>query len=160
MRRRVSLVLVFVLLAQTLLFAGLGSKDALYVGGTVPDLKERTEGKADLADTAFVFRYKKAQWQVPYAQINSLEYGQKAGRRVGAAIGLSLINPAGLFMLFSKKRKHYLTIGYLDENGKQQAAVFELGKSVIRPTLRGLEEKTGQKVDFEDEEARKSGIGK
>jgi hypothetical protein len=112
-----------------------------------------------MGDKAFVFRHDKTQWEVPYDRINSLEYGQKAGRRVGAAIGLAMINPAGALMLFSKKRRHYLTIGYLDADNKQQAAVFELGKSVIRPTLRELEVKTGKKVEFEDEEARKSGTG-
>lgn len=159
MRQRVTALLVAVFLLQGLLWAGLGSDDAMYVGGTVPTLKEKTEGKTQLAEKTFVFKYHKEQWEIPYDRINSLEYGQKAGRRVGAAIGLALINPAGMLMLFSKKRRHFLTIGYLDDNKKQQAAVFELGKSIIRPTLRDLQTKTGQKVDFEDEEARKTGLG-
>jgi hypothetical protein len=37
--------------------------------------------------------------------------------------------------LFSKKRNHYLTIGYKDASGKDQAAVFELGKDIARTAL-------------------------
>jgi hypothetical protein len=42
-----------------------------------------------------------------------------------------------------KKRKHFLTMGYLDETNKQQAGVFELGKSAVRVTLASLESRTG-----------------
>jgi hypothetical protein len=59
--------------------------------------------------------------------------------------------------LFSKKRRHFLTVGYTDENDKQQAAVFELGKGTVRVTLAQLEARTGRKVDYEDDEARNSG---
>ena len=34
--------------------------------------------------------------------------------------------------LFSKKRKHYLTSGFSDADGKQQGAVFELAKDTVR----------------------------
>ena len=87
---------------------------------------------------------------MPYDGVNSLEYGQKAGRRLGLAI---VVSP--LFLL-SKKRRHYLTIGYLDEAGDQQAAVFELGKKIVRSTLAGLEARTGLAVDYETEEARRA----
>lgn len=90
---------------------------------------------------------------IPYDRVNSLEYGQKAGRRLGLAI---VVTPLALF---SKKRKHYLTIGYQDENDKQQAAVFELGKNIVRVTLAALQARTGRKVEYQDEEARKSGLG-
>ncbi len=62
-------------------------------------------------------------------------------------------------MLFSKKRKHYLTISYSDGE-KQQAVVFELGKDVIRPILSDLEDRTGKKIEYQDEEARKTATGK
>jgi hypothetical protein len=153
MRQRTIGLLVVLLFTDALLWAGIGTHEAMYVGGTVSALKERTEGKPVLAEKAFVFQYKKTKWEVAYDRINSIEYGQKAGRRLGLAIA---INP---FFIFSHKRKHFLTVGFLDDANKQQAAVFELGKSVIRPTLRGLEAKTGKKVDFEDEEARKAGTG-
>ncbi|HEV2112590.1 MAG TPA: hypothetical protein VGR50_00495 [Terriglobales bacterium] len=136
-------------------FAGLGAHDAMYVGGTVPNLKEKTEGKPLVSDEKqFVFKYKQGSLSIPYDKIDSLEYGQKAGRRVGLAIALS-----PLFLL-SHKRRHYLTVGYMDENQKQQAAVLELGKSVIHPTLSTLETRSGKKVEYQDDEARKSAEGK
>lgn len=153
--RRVVALMLCLSLYTTFLYARIGTKEAMYVGGTLTNIKERTEGKPILQDSAFVFEHHKTQkLEIAYGRINGLEYGQKAGRRLGLAIA---VNP---LFLFSKKRKHYLTIGYMDENNKQQAAVFELGKSVIGPTLRGLEAKTGKKVDYEDAEARRSAEGK
>jgi hypothetical protein len=155
MKTRFSLCIAVVLLFNSALWAGLGSHDAMYVGGTVPNLKEKTEGKPVLSDDkAFVFKYKEGSLTIPYDQVDSLEYGQKAGRRVGMAV---VISP--LFLL-SHKRRHYLTIGYTDENKKQQAAVLELGKDVIRPALTVFETKSGKKVEYQDDEARKSAAEK
>ena len=150
MRKSVGSVLLLCFVLEAYGWAGLGSHDTMYVGGTVASLTEKSEGKSNLADDAFVFERKSSKLSIPYKQINSLEYGQKAGRRVGLAVAVSPL------LLFSKKRRHYLTINYLDENQKQQAAVFELGKDIIRPTLGTLEIKTGHKIDFQDDEARKS----
>ena len=44
------------------------------------------------------------------------------------AVGL-LISP---ICVFSKKRKHYLTVNYTDAAGKEAAVVFELGKDTVR----------------------------
>ena len=150
-------ITVYVLLATFLLqstaaVAGLDSSKAMYVGGTVNAIKEGTEGLLSGKDEkVMIFTYEGKTLQVPYERINDLEYGQKAGRRLGVAIVVTWM------ALFSKKRKHYLTVGYLDENDKQQAAVFELGKSTVRVTLATLEARTGRKVDYEDAEARNAG---
>jgi hypothetical protein len=136
------------------LFARLGSSNTMYVGGTITAIKAGTEGKSSAADEkVFTFEYPGGKLAIPYDRMNSLEYGQKAGRRLGLAI---VINPA---FILSKKRKHYLTVGYLDDNDKQQAAVFELGKSVVRVTLATLEARSGRKIEYEDAEARNSGKG-
>ena len=150
-----SFVLITLLLLSSNVWAGLGSHKTMYVGGTVPGLKEKTEGVSSTQNAdVFLFDYSGGKLSIPYKQVNSLEYGQKAGRRVGMAIAISPV------MLFSKKRRHYLTVGYLDEAGKQQAAVFELGKDIIRSTLTDLEARTGKKIEYQDEEARKSATGK
>lgn len=155
MKRNVSFLLVCFFLLEMPLFAGLGSHKAMYVGGTVSQLKENTEGTVATTDEkAFAFDHKGGKLLIPYESINSLEYGQKAGRRVGLAVAVSPL------FLFSKKRRHYLTVGFLDDSKKQQAAVFELGKDVISPTLTGLEAKTGKKVEYQDDESRKSATGK
>lgn len=61
--------------------------------------------------------------------------------------------------LFSKKRKHYFTMSYNDAAGKEQAAVFELGKDIVRTTLEIVETRSGKDITYQDEEARKAGIG-
>lgn len=71
-----------------------------------------------------------------------------------------MLAPVGLFLLFSKKRKHFVTIGYKDAEEKEQVAVFELGKDIVRTTLPILEARSGKKIEYQDEEARKSSKGK
>lgn len=93
------------------------------------------------------------QVKVPYGRINLLEYGQKVDRRYIAAV---VISP--LFML-AKKREHFLTIGFQDDDGQQQAMVFRVDKSDIRLTLVALEARTGQLVRYQDDEARMAGKG-
>ncbi|HXG88749.1 MAG TPA: hypothetical protein VNJ02_10465 [Vicinamibacterales bacterium] len=90
---------------------------------------------------------------VPYAAITGIEYGQKAGRRVGMAI---MISPLALF---SKKRNHFMTLTYKDAAGKEQAAVLELGKDIIRTTLTIVQTRSGKEMEYQDEEARKAGRG-
>jgi hypothetical protein len=137
-----------------LLLAGDSGGRAQYVGGTVAGLPSKSEGNINTTDgDDFLFRSKHAFVRIPYSKINTLEYGQRVNRRYAAAI---LISPV---LLLSKKRKHFLTVGYTDEQGRQQAMVFELPKGVVRTILVSLEAKTGHRVEFQDEEARKAGKG-
>ena len=154
MKRSISLVLVCLFLLEFVAFAGLGSDKTAYVGGTENQIKDGAEGVSSAKDEKnFTFEYKGGNLAIPYSQVNDLEYGQKAGRRIGLAIAISP------WLLFSKKRKHFLTVGWKDEQDKQHAAVFELGKSIIRTTIATLEARTGKKVDYQDDESRKSGLG-
>lgn len=133
------------------LLAGIPSKKAVYRGGTLTQPEPETTGTVNTAEQDhFVFQYRSGIFRVPYGRINSLEYGQKAGRRLGLAI---VFTPA---LLLSRKRKHFLTIGYLDGQGQQQAAVFELGKKIVRITLAGLEARTGMTVAYQDEASREA----
>jgi hypothetical protein len=135
-------------------FAGLGSDKTAYIGGTENQIKDGAEGQSSAKDDKnFVFEYKGGKLAIPYDQVNDLEYGQKAGRRLGLALTISP------WLLLSHKRKHFLTVGWKDEQDKQHAAVFELGKSIIRTTIATLEARTGKKVEYQDDEARKSGLG-
>jgi hypothetical protein len=153
MRRLIAATLGVLFVLNIPAEAGLNSKKTMYVGGTVTSIKEATEGTSSTNDEkVFLFTFKDGKLEVPYDRINDLEYGQKAGRRIGMAI---VISP---WLLFSKKRKHFLTVGFKDENDKQQAAVFELGKDIVRTTLASMEARTGKKIDYQDDEARKSGL--
>jgi hypothetical protein len=147
--RKLAASLVIVSMGAVSVLA-VGSKNVEYVGGTVPGLSEKTEGFfTTTSDTALAFRARNQEAEIPYKRITELEYGQNAGRRVGVAI---LISPLALF---SKKRKHFLTITYKDKAGKEQAGVFELGKDVVRTTLKILEVRSGQEIKFQDAEACK-----
>lgn len=153
MKQVISIALALCLLSISA-YAGLGSKKTAYIGGTITSIKEGTEGVSSTTDEkAWIFDYKKGKLAIPYEKVTELEYGQKAGRRVAVAI---LVSPLALF---SKKRKHYLTITYLDESGKQQAGVFELGKDVVRTMLASIEARTGKQIQYQDDEARKSAKG-
>ena len=70
-----------------------------------------------------------------------------------------MLSPAGLFLLFSKKRKHFVTIGYKDNDGKDQVVVYELGKDIVRTTLPILEARSGKKIEYQDEDAKKASKG-
>jgi hypothetical protein len=48
-----------------------------------------------------------------------------------------------------------VTIGWT-RDGHNEGAVFEVGKDSIRQTLTVLEARTGNKVEYESEDARKS----
>lgn len=154
MKRAFTLLLAFVFALDFVAVAGLGSDKTAYIGGTENQIKDGTEGRSSAKDEkCFVFEYKDGKLEIPYEQVDDLEYGQKAGRRVGLAIAISP------WLLLSKKRKHFLTVGWKDEQDKQHAAVLELGKSVVRTTLATLEARTGKKIEYQDDEARKSGLG-
>jgi hypothetical protein len=154
MKRAIALTLTCLLALDFVAFAGLGSDKTAYIGGTENQIKDGTEGKSSAKDDKqFVFVYKEGTLAIPYDQVNDLEYGQKAGRRLGLALAISP------WLLLSHKRKHFLTVGWKDEQDKQHAAVLELGKSVVRTTLATLEARTGKKVEYQDDEARKNGLG-
>jgi hypothetical protein len=126
---------------------------AEYIGGTAPIQKKASGTLQTTDDQLFRFRSKKKTIEVPYERINLLEYGQKVDRRYGLAI---VVSP---MFLLSKARRHFLTVGYTDEQGSQQALIFRVDKGDIRSVLVGLEARTGRKVQYQDDEARKAGKG-
>lgn len=150
-----TIVLLFSLLGFAfLLGAGHPGSRAKYIGGTRPDIPADSSGDIQVADNVyFIFYSKRTQVKVPYERINLLEYGQKVDRRYLAAV---VISP--LFML-AKKRQHFLTVGFQDDDGHQQAMVFRVDKNDIRLTLVALEARTGQQVQYQDDEARMAGKG-
>lgn len=151
--RAISLVVIALLCGYAATAARIGSR-AEYIGGTRPDIPEKNAGEIKVTDEVyFEFLSKHTQVKVPYERINLLEYGQKVDRRYLAAV---VISP--LFLL-AKKREHFLTVGFQDDDGKQQAMVFRVDKNDVRLTLVALEARTGQQVQYQDEEARIAGKG-
>jgi hypothetical protein len=168
MHRRIKFtaaLLLTVLVLQHVALA-VGSRNAAYFGGTLTTFGHATdpvEGRLDTGkEDALVFiatrkPYIGERFSIPYSSIIDLEYGQKAGRRVGAAAATTvLLGPVGLLTLFSKKRKHFLTVGFTDQHGKDQVAVMELGKDIVRTTLAIVQTRSGKEIEYQDDEARKS----
>jgi hypothetical protein len=141
---------------------------AAYYGGSVPvffGAKDPVQGTLNTIDNdALILRAEEKPFaghelRIPYKAIQDLEYGQKAGRRVGAAIGYTvLLGPLGLLTLFSKKRNHYLTISWT-EGDKEQVAVIEMGKDIVRATLPIVKARSGKEITYQDDEAKKQAGG-
>ena len=123
---------------------------AQLTGSTVPDLPLKCDLRIDMTgDRELLFISRWLTLHVPYDNVTTLEYGQHVSRRYVEAV---LISP---LILLSKSRKHFVTVGYTDANGHQQALVFEVGKNDVRAMLAGLEAKTGRRVEYQDDDARK-----
>jgi hypothetical protein len=131
-----------------------GGSRAEYIGGTCTEIAANDGGRLQVSDKVyFVFQSRHTRVRIPYERINLLEYGQRVDRRYLAAV---LISP--LFML-AKKRQCFLTIGFEDDDGKQQAMVFKVNNDDIRLALVSLEARTGREVQYQDNEARMAGKG-
>jgi hypothetical protein len=145
-----TLLLGCVLIAPMVLSAAVRGDQVMYVGGSITAVPEKTEGRLDTSDNSIaIFIAKKGKFNIAYARITGLEYGQKAGRRVGVAVAVSPV------ALLSKKRRHYLTVSFADEQGAKQGAVLEIGKGRIKKLASLLETRSGKTIEFESEEAKK-----
>jgi hypothetical protein len=123
---------------------------AQFIGGTLPGIEIKSNARLDLTGVeALTVRSGVMEFHIDYGKIESLEYGQNVSRRYLAAV---LISPV---LLLSKSRKHFLTVGYQDAEGNQQVVVFRVDKGDIRSVLASLEARTGRRVEYQDDDARK-----
>ncbi|HEX4750532.1 MAG TPA: hypothetical protein VH302_13390 [Bryobacteraceae bacterium] len=151
---RVSRFLAPLFLCAALWAGNVSGGHAEYLGGTRSDIPASSSGEIRTTDqTFFVFVSKRVEVKVPYERINLLEYGQKVSRRYVEAVVISPL------LMLAKKRQHFLTIGFQDDDGRQQAMVFRVEKNDIRLALVTLEARTGQRVQYQDEDARIAGKG-
>ena len=147
-------LLVCLLAVPLVLAAAEPGVKAQFIGGTLPGVRGKSSARLDLTGAeGLLFRCGKTELRIEYQKINTVEYGQNVSRRYAAAI---LVSPV---LLLSKSRKHFVTLGYVDASGRQQALVFRVNKGDIRMVLASLEARTGRRVEYQDEEARKSGKG-
>ncbi len=146
-----SRILIFVGVSLVLA-AGEPGLRTQFIGGTLPGVKPKSSVRIDFTATdALGVRFEKASLRIDYRKINTFEYGQTVSRRYAAAI---LISPV---LLLSKARKQFVTIGFLDDAGAQQALVIRVEKGDIRSVLASLEARTGRRVEYTDDDARRSG---
>jgi len=142
------------LLLVSTVCAGDSGDHVQYVGGTISALPTKTGGLINTrGEDLFLFQSKGVTVQIPYEKINAVEYGQRVSRRYAEAVLLSPV------FLLSKTRKHYLTVEFTDDRGKQQAMVFLVGKGDVRSLLVILEAKSGRRIEYQDDDARRSGKG-
>ena len=147
------------LLAAWLAFAALipaattGNKVS-YVGGTIAGVPGHSHAEIDVADpTAISLHLKNKAISIAWDDVTTIEYGLHVDRRYIEAV---LISP---LFLMAKKRSHFVTIGFTDDGGQHQAVVLEVGKGDVRQLLVSLEAKSGRRVEYQDDEARKAGKG-
>jgi hypothetical protein len=125
-----------------------------YVGGTLGGVPAKSNARLDLSSPDHLVLWcGKTRLEVDYRKVNTIEYGQNVSRRYAAAV---IISP---LLLLSKSRKHFITLGYVDGDGRQQALVLRVDKGDIRSVLSSLEARTGRRVEYQDEDARKSRRG-
>ncbi|HKV41627.1 MAG TPA: hypothetical protein VJX67_20655 [Blastocatellia bacterium] len=85
------------------------------------------------------------QLDVPYGSVTSLVYERTAKPRY--ALGLLVAWP----LLFTKSKKHFLTIQYKAPSGEGQYALIQLDKSNYQSALAAAESQTGVKVQRAEE---------
>jgi hypothetical protein len=162
-----ALAVAAALLSQTIAppIVSASNNESSYYGGTIPEFKEAknpVSGRLVATDeTALHFVYKKDQTvSIPWAKFLDIEYGQKSGRRVGAAVATTLLlGPIGLLFLMSKKQQHFVTIGFKDAADKEQVAVFKINKDAVRTLLPILEARSGKQVTYQSKGAEKKATG-
>lgn len=82
-------------------------------------------------------------FSIPADSIKEVFYSHVSGRRIGAAI------PVTPFLLFSKGRKHYMTLSFDDGKELAGAIEFKLHKNNYRGVLRTIEEVTGLTMEYD-----------
>jgi len=163
MKKTFVVCLVLAFFALSVGIAGLGNRKVACQGGTTRDkdfegAKKAVEGYfVTESETELQFEYnlneRNRTFSIPYEKFIDIEYGRRAGLRVGdSTMTTVLYSPVSLFNKLSKKRNHYVTIGYYDKDGKEQIAVFELGKDIVLTTLHTLESRSGKTIIMQNDE--------
>jgi hypothetical protein len=123
---------------------------AYLAGTTLSEFPSRCAVRVDMTgDRELLFVTHSLTLHVPYDKVNALEYGQHVGERILAAV---LISP---LVVLGKSRKHFVSVGYVDANGRQQVLFMQVNKGDLRALLAELEGKTGRRVEYTDDEARR-----
>ncbi len=137
----------------TLPAGGKGSR-AEYAGGTIAQIPDGCSGSIQaIDDEFFVFYSKKRAGACPTKKSTSSNTDKKwiaatwplysYRRSFCSAKNASIFSPSDI----------------PTKPGRQQAMIFRVNKDDIRMILVSLEARTGRKIEFQDEEARKAGKG-
>ena len=123
-----------------------------YVKSPAPGEKKKSEavqGSLSLDSTKktveFVDKHGAVDFSIPNAAIKGLHYERTSRPRY--AEGLLIAWP----LLFTKSKKHYLTIQYADAAGAGQFVILQMDKSNYQQILAVAEAQTGVRVDRAEE---------
>jgi len=125
MRKAISLFILLVLASPAYANARpiVEGNQVLYVGGTVPSLKEGTMGRFDTTqEDAIVFQSGEARIAIPYGDIQKFEYQEKRARRLGVVATIAVV------LVKHRQRRHFIEINYRGKDGTPQVAIFEVSK--------------------------------
>jgi hypothetical protein len=116
----------------------------------LPDEKKtkQVDGTLVLDSSAKAARFvtkSKTEVEIPYGSITSILYERTATPRYSAAI---LVSP---LFLFSKSKKHYLTVQYKNAEGQGQFALIRFDKKNWQSAVATIEAQTGIKVERVEE---------
>jgi len=109
---------------------------------------KQVDGTLALDSSAKVARFVakgKTEVEIPYGSITSLLYERAATPRYSAAV---LVSP---LFLFSKSKKHFLTIQYKNAEGQGQFALIRFDKKNWQSAVAAIEAQTGIKVERVEE---------
>ena len=93
----------------------------------------------------FVDKSGGAYFSIPASAVTDLYYSRVSGRRIKTAVFVSPL------ILFSKGKKHYLTISFNDGEGLVGAVEFRLDKKNYRGVLRAVESVANVTLEFDQE---------
>jgi hypothetical protein len=139
------------ILVPMAVFAADNNYKVTYDGGSVPDIKAGAGLKLYIDSNQIRLVKDKADVvTIPASAVTEISYGQDVHRRVGAAIGLTLVSfGIGALMALTKSKKHFIGLTWV--NGDQKGGfAMQCDKNDYRGVLAGLEGITGKKaVDSE-----------
>lgn len=128
MRSFVAVLLILCLASPAA--ALLETGQVMYVGGTIPNLKEGAMGRLDTAqEQALIFEHAGGRVEIPYAAMLSFNYEEKVAHRMGALPTIAVV------LVKRRKRRHFVEITFNNANGIPQAAVFEISKELVQPVV-------------------------
>jgi hypothetical protein len=150
------IVKAFALLVCLMLVSGLSAATKF---GKIEYMPPKIEGEKQNAnpvkgEISFEKEKKEVQFQdeknqavvtIPYAKIKSMLYEKTSKPRYAEAI---LLSP---FFLFTKSKKHFLTIQYTDDGGTGKFSMFHMDKGNARDIVNTAEAETGQKIERSEE---------
>lgn len=132
--KKVIATLVLLALAAPAMRAAVEGHQVLYVGGTIPNLKEGTTGRFESTrEDALVFEYADGKAEISYKAIRSFQYSPRLARRLGVVATLAVV------LVKHRQRRHFIEITFRGDQGIAQAAVFEVSKDMAQPIVATLE---------------------